>query len=267
MVAAERINRFMEPVYIEFAFVPSSLPYRDFLYPLNVFMHVLTHEEGGVSYLHYGLFDHADESIATAQARSTKLLLDRLPSPPSRILEVGIGLGATLDRLKRLGYDCVGITPDGQQIAVARERFGDRLRIEQIAFEQFVPQPFDVVLFQESSQYIDAATLFAKAADITRDVLVLDEFAIGEGTLHKLDEFVRAASVNGFHKVEDLDVSRQAAPTIDYFMQRLERYRSALIADLGLTGQQVDELISSGEQYRKHYADGTYVYRLLRFRK
>ena len=25
---------------------PMSLPYRDFYYPLNVFMHVLTHEEG-----------------------------------------------------------------------------------------------------------------------------------------------------------------------------------------------------------------------------
>jgi SAM-dependent methyltransferase len=247
--------------------VPSELPYRDFLYPLNVFMHVLTHEEGGVSYLHYGLFDRADESIAIAQERSTKLLLDRLPPPPARILEVGIGLGTTLERLTRLGYDCVGITPDAQQIVVARERFGDSLRIEGIAFEQFAPRPFDVVVFQESSQYIDADALFAKAAKITDDVIVLDEFATGEGTLHRLDQFVRAAVGNGFRKVEEVDVTKKAAPTVDYFMQRLERYRSALIADLELTSEQVDELIASGERYRQHYADGTYVYRLLRFTK
>ena len=37
-----------------------SLPYRDFYYPLNVFMHILTHEEGGVDYLHYALFENED---------------------------------------------------------------------------------------------------------------------------------------------------------------------------------------------------------------
>ena len=254
-------------MYIESARVPSELPYRDFLYPLNVFMHVLTHEEGGVSYLHYGLFDRPDESIAIAQERSTQLLLDRLPPPPARILEVGIGLGTMLDRLMRLGYDCVGITPDEKQIVAARERFGDSVHIERLAFEQFPPRPFDLVLFQESSQYIDAAALFAKAGEITRDVIVLDEFATGEGTLHRLDDFLRAAGASGFRRVEDVDVSKKAAPTVDYFMQRLERYRSALITELGLTGAQIDELIASGGRYRQHYADGTYVYRLLRFRK
>lgn len=254
-------------MYIESARVPSQLPYRDFLYPLNVFMHVLTHEEGGVSYLHYGLFERPDESIATAQERSTRLLLDRLPPPPARILEVGIGLGTTLDRLTRLGYECAGITPDEQQIAVARQRFGDSLQIERVAFEQFPPRPFDAVIFQESSQYIESGALFAKAGQITGDVIVLDEFATGEGTLHRLDPFLRAAEANGFRNVEDVDVSQKAAPTIDYFMQRLERFRSALITDLGLTSRQIDELIASGDQYRRHYADGTYVYRLLRFRK
>lgn len=254
-------------MYIESARVPSPLPYRDFLYPLNVFMHVLTHEEGGVSYLHYGLFDRADESIATAQERSTRLLLDRLPPPPASILEVGIGLGTTLEKVTRLGYDCVGITPDEQQIAVAHRRFGDGLRIERIAFEHFVPRHFDVVVFQESAQYIDAQALFAKAAEITGDVIVLDEFATADGTLHKLEAFLRAAAARGFRKVEDVDLSKKAAPTVDYFMQRLERHRSALIADLGLTSEQVDELIASGERYRQHYAGGTYVYRLLRFRK
>src|SRR4051812_17622954 len=115
----------MALVYIESALVPSDLPYRDFYYPLNVFMHVLTKEEGRVDDLHYGLFESPDESIGAAQARSTELLLSRLPPPPARILEVGIGLGTTLDRLVRLGYDALGITPDAQQIAIARARFGE----------------------------------------------------------------------------------------------------------------------------------------------
>lgn len=247
--------------------MPAELPYRDFLYPLNVFMHVLTREEGGVSYLHYGLFERSEESIAVAQERSTNLLLDRLPPPPARILEVGIGLGTTLERLTRLGYDAAGMTPDAKQVAMARQRFGDAVKVENVAFEQFVARPFDMIVFQESSQYIDASSLFAKAKEIACDLIVIDEFSTGEGALHRLDEFLRAAEANGYRKTEDIDLSAKAAPTVGYFMQRLERYRPELITDLGVTNAQVDELIASGALYRQRYAEGTYVYRLLRFRK
>jgi cyclopropane fatty-acyl-phospholipid synthase-like methyltransferase len=115
--------------------MPMPLPYRDFYYPLNVFMHILTHEEGGVDYLHYALFENEQERIGAAQEHSTELLLSRLPPPPSRILEVGIGLGTTLLRLTRLGYDAEGITPDEKQIAMVRERYGDEVRARHVAFE------------------------------------------------------------------------------------------------------------------------------------
>lgn len=247
--------------------MPTDLPYRDFLYPLNVFMHVLMHEEGGASYLHYGLFERPGESIAAAQARSTKLLLEKLPKAPASLLEVGVGLGTTLALLTRLGYDAIGITPDEKQIAMVRDRYRDSVRVEHVALEHFAPRPFDVVVFQESSQYIDARALFAKCAQMTAHVVVLDEFAVGEGTLHRLDDFLAAATESGFRKVEEIDLSPRAAPTIDYFMQRFERFRSMLIADIGITNEQVDELIASGHNYRRLYDNGTYVYRLLRFTK
>src|SRR5437667_8962894 len=107
--------------------------YRDFIYPLNVFMHILTHEEGEVRYLHYGLFQRADEPIAAAQERSTELLFSRLPPPPARLLDVGVGLGTTLERLTRLGYDAEGITPDEKQAALARGR------VTVASFETFGP--------------------------------------------------------------------------------------------------------------------------------
>lgn len=248
--------------------MPADFPYRDFLYPLNVFMHMLTHEEGGVQYLHYGLFEGPADSIAVAQERSTEVLLQRLPPPPARLLEVGIGLGTTLARLTRLGYHATGITPDSGQIAMVRERYGDGLEVEERSFEEFVARPFDVVLFQESSQYIDSSALFANARQMTSDVIVLDEFSTAAGgTLHRLDAFLGAATDAGFRKVEELDLSGKAAPTIGYFMQRLPRYRSSLISDLGLTSEQVDELITSGAHYSAMYASGAYVYCLLRFRR
>lgn len=237
------------------------IPYRDFTYPLNVFMHILTHEEGEVRYLHYGLFERPDESIAAAQERSTELLLSRLPPPPARLLEAGAGLGTTLERLTRLGYDAQGITPDEKQVAMA----GGRVVLS--SFEAFEGGPFDVIVFQESSQYIDSEALFAKARTLAPRVLVLDEFAAQPldepGALHTLEAFLRAAAANGFRVTEDLDLTAKAAPTIDYFRVRYPRYRDALLSELGLTGQQVDDLMSGAERYSSRYRSGVYAYRLL----
>jgi hypothetical protein len=239
------------------------LPYRDFYYPLNVFMHILTLEEGSVSALHYGLFERPDEPIAVAQERSTELLLSRLPAPPAALLEVGIGLGRTLERLTRMGYDVEGITPDEKQIAMAPAG----LRIHHSAFESFeTDRTYDAIVFQESSQYIDAARLFSRARELAPRVLVVDEFALREApSLHPLDRFLTEAELHGFRVAEEIDLSKQAAPTVAYFTARLPRYRERLIADLGLTDAQVDELIDNGERYFASYGDGTYGYRFLDF--
>lgn len=242
-----------------------TVPYRDFYYPLNVFMHVLTLEEGGVEHLHYGLYERADDSIATAQERSTKLLLSRLPPPPARILEAGIGLGTTLARLTRLGYDATGITPDAKQIAVARARHAG-LRIECAKFEE-TGGTYDAIVFQESSQYIDSEALFARAAAMAPRVIVLDEFALrDEGVLHRLDAFLDAAARHGFALTERVDLSAKAVPTIDYFIERFSWYRQALVDDLGLTHEQVDELIATAPNYANAYRSGVYGYLLLGFK-
>jgi hypothetical protein len=248
--------------------VPGELPYRDFQYPLNVFMHVLTHEEGSVPYLHYGLFERDGESIGEAQERSTQLLMQRLPRPPARVLDVGIGVGTTLAKLTDSGYDVLGITPDQKQADLVEAIYGHRLHIERTPFESMAVRSFHSVLFQESSQYIECTALFAKARELTQHVVVLDEFsAEPTGTLHQLDQFLHAAAEHGFEKTEETDLSEKAAPTVDYFLDRLPRYRPALIADLGLTDEQVGELIESGKRYRNLYRRGIYVYRLLVFRK
>jgi SAM-dependent methyltransferase len=123
-------------------------------------------------------------------------------------------------------------------------------------------------VFQESSQYIDAEALFARAEALTQRVIVLDEFALKPletPGLHSLSAFLAAAARHGFTVTEELDLSKRAAPTIQYFIDRLPRYRQRLLAELGLTDTQVDELIVSGENYVARYGDGTYGYRLLQF--
>lgn len=232
-------------------------------------MHILTHEEGDVRHLHYGLFEREEDTLLRAQQRSTDLLLSRLPQPPCRILEAGIGLGTTFGLLRSLGYEVEGITPDEHQIAMVRERLGD-VPVQRAAFETFDPgSTYDVIVFQESSQYIDSEALFARAAALAPKVVVLDEFALKpleeEGALPSLAGFLEAAGRHGFAVVEELDLSAKAAPTMDYFTDRIPAYRDRLLADLDITGEQVEELVASGTGYRDRYREGSYGYRLLRF--
>ena len=248
-----------------------TLPYRDFYFPLNVFMHILTHEEGDVHSLHYALFEREDEPIAVAQERSTELLFSRLPKPPARILEAGMGLGTTLDRLTRAGYDATGITPDEKQVAMVRARFGDSVPTFCTPFEHFADDArFDAIVFQESAQYIDSHALFANARKLAPRVIVLDEFALADvdapsAPLHSLARFIAAAAEHGFQKTEELDLSAQAAPTIEYFTKRFPRYAEALKRDLGVTEEQLQHLIDNGVVYREQYRTGRYGYRLLDF--
>lgn len=236
-------------------------------------MHILWNEESATPrYLHYGLFEHPNDRLLFAQDRSTELLLSRLPAPPCTVLDVGIGLGTTLGWLRLKGYDAYGITPDEHQIAMFRERF-EGLPVRCAAFETLDPgdKTFDVLLFQESSQYIDSEALFAKAETLAPRVLVIDEFALQplqeEGALHSLAGFKDAAMRHGFRVVEELDLTAKAAPTMDYFTNRIPQYRERLIADLGITNEQVEHLIDNGVKYRARYRDGVYGYRLLDLRR
>jgi hypothetical protein len=248
--------------------------FRDFPFPLSVLLTVLEREEGRVDAMHYGLFESAGDSIATAQERSTALLLSRLPAPPARVLEVGIGLGTTLAKLAGMGYDAEGLTPDAVQAASAKGRHGDGLRVHVSPLESFEPtttRRYDAVFFQESSQYIESGALFRKVRTLAAPgsrVIVLDEFALSPvekpDALHRLDRFLEAAASEGFRVEEDVDVSREAIPTIDWFLDRIPRHEDALLRDLPVTAEQLDGLLASGRDYRAFYADGVYGYRLLR---
>ncbi|MBL0011363.1 MAG: methyltransferase domain-containing protein [Nitrosomonas sp.] len=189
-------------------------------------------EEGKATY-HYGLFQDNQTSLQTAQQFSTDLLMVRLPPPPCRVLEVGVGLGTTLSLLNQRGYDVHGITPDAQQIAYIQKNLDSGASVSCHSLQDFKAQPecFDVVLLQESAQYIEPLVIFNKALDLlplSGDLVIIDEFALkydeaGIGGLHLLNDMVALAERFGFELVERMDLSTQAAPTLDYLLH----YRNA----------------------------------------
>lgn len=234
-------------------------------------MHFLLVEEGAVDSLHVGLFDSPDEQIALAHARSTGLLMARLPPPPARVLDVGLGLGTTLQELTTRGYEAHGITPEPAQVRLVNERHCGALFVRCMRFEDVNPATpkFDVVIFQESAQHINASKLFEKARAITSRLLVIDEFALrpgASGSLQSRAAFVAAAAAARFQVVEEVDLSAQAAPTVDYFLARLPRRREVVCTELSVSAAQFDDLMASGRRYRDRYHSGEYGYLLMDLR-
>jgi hypothetical protein len=248
---------------------------RNLQFPLNVFALGVYLEEGKVDSLHHGLFQSADEDFAAAQQHCCDILLDRLPPPPCRILEVGVGLGTMLATLRSLGYDVHGITPDAVQMEIARAKIDADLICTSLEDFDGRPGSFDILLFHESSQYVDPLSIFGKAYDLLGDggqLFILDEVALkrvefGPEGLHLVQTLVELAEHFGFELCEQLDLSARALPTQDYLLRVVERHRERLVSELACTSPQIDALMASNRAYREKHASGRFGYAFLRFRK
>ncbi len=274
---AQDSRRYRQTGHIASIATSSPSPFKDLTFPLNVYAHALLLQEGKATYLHYGLFQNNKTSLQAAQQFSTDLLIARLPPPPCRILEVGAGLGTTLSLLKQSGYDVHGITPDAQQVAYIQKNLDSETSVSCHSLQDFKAQPesFDIVLLQEPTQSIEPLVIFNKALDLlplSGDLVIIDAFALkydeaGMEGLHLLNDLVVLAERFGFELVEHVDLSTQAAPTLDYLLQITATHRQNLIKDLALTDEQLTRLDESNRNYHKKYASGHYGYALLHFRK
>ena len=248
-------------------------------FPLNVFAYCLCVQEGQVDYLHYGLFNE-NESIQDAkiaQQRATDFLLAKLPKP-CRILEIGVGLGATASQLAKRGYTVTGISPDQKQINIAKNNVTDKVKLECTTLENFTApaNSFDVILLQESAQYLNVLALFNKVHDLLTDdglVFITDEIALRRTEtdistdLPLLDYTISQAQRCGFKLTEQVDLSKLAAPSVDYLLRVIDKYRTDILTDLQLKPSELDGLQDSLQKYHQKYLDGRYGYIFLQFTK
>ncbi len=249
--------------------------YVNLSFPLNVFAHSIFLEVNHVDYLHYGLFkpEESIHQVQIAQQRSSNLVLKHLPEPPCRILEIGIGLGTTASILAELGYSITGISPDPYQVAVAKQRVPDTVNLECVSFEEFSApkESFDVILLQESAQYINSLFLYNKSYDLLSSngvILLLDEFSLlSTSNLHVLSYNLAQAQRCGFDLNEQIDLSKPAAPTVDYLLWVIKKHRASLVTDLALQNGVVDNLLIALDEYKQKYHNGSYGYFLLKFSK
>lgn len=201
--------------------------------PLCVYAQAVQLQSGQVNSLHYGLFESPDEDLAGAQQRATDRLFRELPPPPARLLEVGIGLGTTLRRLLATGYRITGVTPDAWQIANAADcaRLGATLIQDYFQTMPWDGSPFDIVLFQESAQYVDTRLLMTRCAELLPPggtLLIMDE--VMSDCVEPALAFAREA---GLRLEQRQDLTAQAGHTPAYLAELVDRHADPIRAALG----------------------------------
>lgn len=253
--------------------------YADLDFPLNVFAYCICAQEAKVEYLHYGLFAETEsfQNAKIAQQRATDFLFSKLPKP-CRILEIGVGLGTTATQLAKLGYTITGISPDAKQIAIANNNITDNVKLECTTLENFTApaNSFEVILLQESAQYLNVLSLFNKVHNLLSPngvVLITDEIGLRRteidtaSSLPLLDYTIAQAQRCGFKLTEQIDLSEQAAPSVDYLLWVIDKYRNNILTDLNLTASILDDLQASLQKYQQKYRTKHYGYIFLQFKK
>lgn len=245
---------------------------RDFLYPLNVYAWVLERFEQECKYLHFGIFNANNETIGEAQRRSTDLLLINLPPPPAKILEVGTGTGALLVQLRGLGYQVVGINPDKRQVDYANSQHATDLEIQVCSFESYeTSMKFDVVIFQEVSQYVELERLFSKSRQLLNKsgiLLIVDEMKSTDSAshLHNIFDYSELGEQYNYQQVLNLDLTDRAMPTLHYLRHNIEKQTSLISAELELSQHDVLQLIHDINASEEKYRQREHLYCMLGFK-
>ena len=185
----------------------------------------------GTRDLHYGLWTDGLEvnirNLPEAQQRYSDFLISHIPEGVSRILDVGCGAGGVASELRGRGYQVEGVSPSPLLSNAARDNAGSDFLIHEGRFEDVDldnREPFDLVMFSESFQYITLNMVLLKAQGLLRPggfILICDFFKTGApgksviGGGHPIGKFEHELAASGLKVLEEKDITAETAPNLD----------------------------------------------------
>lgn len=241
--------------------------YQDLLYrfafPFNVYNFILVREEGHVGWLHYGLFEHPDDSLGQAQQRATDKILEQLPAAPAHVLDVGFGLGTLGSLLVGKGYSYTGISPDRNQVSYAKAfhpELEDRLIPAKFEYIQS-STPFDAIIFHGSAQFIEPRVMLNNGIKLLRPggrlIAMDDSPAALVETLHPGGELLPGLRLQTLE-----DLTAQAQPTLEHLQTLIQSHREAILQNLDVSAAQLDTLRQALAGRLEDYQQGRYRFML-----
>lgn len=250
-----------------------SSKYSKVTFPLNVFALITKLDTGKYRELHYGLYMNKNDTFIQAQKNSTDIIFNHLYKSPAKLLEVGIGFGKTHQKLLDKGFNCTGISPDQVQIDIVNNKLKDT-NLVCTKYEDFELNTketlYDIILFQESVQYIQPEVIFSRANKFLKTggkILIIDEFSRNELLLHDINIFKNIAKKNNFNLLIETDFSAHASPTVDYILDGLDKYSDDICNQLNYPVQKIYALTQSLQKYKEKYKNKQYSYVFFLFEK
>jgi SAM-dependent methyltransferase len=263
--------------------------YSQMSFPSNVYACALKQAFSSVDFTGYGIdIPGESEGVPAAQRRVAEIILARLPEEPVRILEVGCGLGTLALLMTGRGHQVTALTPDLIEADILQARCvkeGGGPAVYRRSLQAYIARGgdwesadkprFDVIVLQNSAQYLEPLLLFPAAARLLSAdgrLLICDEF-IGDDsriqrcTIPVLQIFLRMAERIGFSLKEQLNLDHEAASCVRKFLPALADFQEELARICSVETASVrklqDELAGTAEALEQ----GRHTYALLDLRR
>jgi 27-O-demethylrifamycin SV methyltransferase len=250
--------------------------------------------------LHYGVFEHPDEELASATRHLTEAMIEGAQLAPGlELLDVGCGTGApACDLASEYGVRVTGITTSGAGVEEARARAAAAGLSELTSFEQrdgmdngFEDGSFDRVWVLESSHLMrDRDRLVSECARVLRgggrmvlcdimlqrpldlaevrrlrEPLKLLREVFGDARMEPLGRYAQLAASSGLEVEVERDLTAATRPTFARWRQNADRNREQVIELLGEADWR--RFRDSCDVLERFWDDGTLGYGLLAARK
>lgn len=261
-------------------------------FPLNVYAQTLAFEYGAdyqrAAHLHFGVFDaaqsnngdHPASDYISAQQSAQELLLAYLLAIPASVLEWGFGDGSLARALGNLGYRIDALSNDAEEYRHVRSVVGDgasaNLHFHCTDFAQFHPdERVDILVLQQSAQYLDPLLLLTRAADLLRpggQLLIVDEFLLDDTRREPqprplLTHFLQLSERCGLTVERQLELGDRVAPGLAIFHELLRKHRDTLAAALQIDLASIDNLTADLAKQHENFLAGRFGYTLLDLRR
>lgn len=193
--------------------------------------------------LHYGYWEENEKLTAEdkkltlaclrdAQQKYTDILIEAIPSNVKSILDVGCGIGDVSRTLSELEYDVTAISPDSNH-AKYFENQPAQLTFLQTKFEDLdIDDKFDLILMSESQNYFPTEIGFHQCTTLLSSkgyLLVSGMFRKDSGSEiaevpNTIDDYAKTAQKHGLLLIENVDITQNILPTIDFIYESMVSY-------------------------------------------
>ena len=193
--------------------------------------------------LHYGYWEEGEkrteagnkltlEGLREGQQKYTDILIEAVPKNVKSILDVGCGIGDVSKALSKLEYDVTAISPDRNHAKYFEDHLS-KLTFLQTKFEDLnIDNKFDLILMSESQNYFPTEIGFRQCTSflLPKGYLLVSGMFKKDSTSkitelpNTIEDYARTAEKHGLVLIENIDITQNILPTVNFTYESMERY-------------------------------------------